>query len=189
MNNTVSIKGFKIIHVNIRSLWKNQHEFFIQFKGYDIITFSETWLHCHIPDCLINESGYSIIRQDRTKELCSRVKSKGGGLIIYVKNHIYDYITRVDNSLAVTNDLEHLWLKIDIPYRRKIILGLCFRPPSGNVTTAISLITAQLEMLENSSDSDFLVLGDFNINYLNRNLKGFKELKEFERLFYITSNH
>ena len=32
---------------------------------------------------------------------------------------------------------------------------------------------------------DLLVLGDFNINYLNRNLSGFKKLKEFERRFLL----
>ena len=185
MNKTVSIKGFKIIHVNIRSLWKNQHEFFLHFKGFDIIMFSETWLHHFIPNCLIHEPGYSIIRQDRTNDLCDKVKSKGGGLIIYVKNNIYDYITKVDNATAVTSDLEHLWLKINIPYRRKIILGLCYRPPSGNIPIAISLLTAQLELLETSSDCDILVLGDFNINYSNRNLSGFKKLKEFERRFLL----
>ena len=114
-----------------------------------------------------------------------KLNQEGGGLIIYVKNNIYDYITKVDNATAVTSDLEHLWLKINIPYRLKIILGLCYRPPSGNIPIAFSLLTAQLELLETSSDCDLLVLGDFNINYLNQNLSGFKKLKEFERCFLL----
>ena len=86
MQNVSNSKGFKIIHLNIRSLWRNQHEFFMHFNGFDIIALSETWLHFNIPDCLIVQPGYSTMRQDRLTEPNANVKSKGGGLIVYVKN-------------------------------------------------------------------------------------------------------
>ena len=76
MHCTTNIKGFKIIHLNIRSLWRNQHEFFMHFKGYDIVALSETWLHYNIPNSLVEELGYSILRQDRVNELCPGVKSR-----------------------------------------------------------------------------------------------------------------
>ena len=113
------------------------------------------------------------------------LNQKGGGLIIYVKNYIYHHVTKIDNSTVVTCDLEHLWLKIAIPCRRKIILGLCYRPPSGNISTAMSLLTSQLELCEASADFNTLVLGDFNIDYSNQKTNGFKQLKHFERRFLI----
>ena len=186
MNNIVSIKGFKIIHLNIRSLWKNQHEFFIHFKGCDIIALSETWLHYNIPNCLIDEPGYSVIRQDRTCDSNNNnVKSKGGGLLFYVKNNIFDYITKLENTLSVSAGLEHIWLKFDIPFRRKTILGLCYRPPSGNISKAMSILTAQLDTLDVGTIRDYLVMGDLNINYLDRNTTGFKLFKEFERRYLL----
>ena len=185
MQNITNIKGFKIIHLNIRSLWKNQHEFFLQFKGFDIIALSETWLHYNIPNCLIEESGYSIIRQDRSCEIQTKVKSKGGGLIFYVKNCYSEYITKLDNTTPTSLDLEHMWLSIDIPFRRKIMLGLCYRPPSGNIIKAMSLMTTQLEIIDISPNIDCLIVGDLNINYLDRNSIGFKHLKEFERRFLL----
>ena len=131
MNEITSEKGFKILHFNIRSLWKNQHEFFIQLKGFDIITLSETWLHPHIPDCLISEAGYSLIRQDRTSDLKSKTKSKGGGLIVFVKICYFEFVSKLDNLSPTGLDLEHIWLKFEIPFRKKIVLGVCYRPPSG----------------------------------------------------------
>ena len=62
-----------------------------------------------------------------------------------------------------------------------MIFGLCYRPPSGNIAKALSLITSQLEPFSNSPSYDCIILGDFNINYLDRNTTGFKYLKEFER--------
>ena len=50
---------------------------------------------------------------------------------------------------------------------------------------AISLITSQLESLGLSSQSDLLILGDFNINYQDRNLLGFKLLKELEKKYLL----
>ena len=185
MNNITSLKGFKIIHLNIRSLWKNQHEFFINFNGFDIIALSETWLHHNIPDCMVNESGYSIIRQDRSNDNNKEIKAKGGGLLFYVKTTYSKYISKLDNPNPIGKDLEHLWLEINIPFRRKILLGLCYRPPSGNVTIANSLISAQLKSFELNSSHDVLLIGDFNVNYLDRNTIGFKGLKDIERRFLL----
>ena len=119
MNNITSLKGFKIIHLNIRSLWKNQHEFFINFGGFDIIALSETWIHHNIPDCMIKESGYSIIRQDRTNEMNKTVKAKGGGLLLYVKTCYFDYISKLDTREPIGKNLEHIWLEINIPFCKK----------------------------------------------------------------------
>ena len=124
MNNFANNKGFKIIHQNIRSLFRNQHEFFMHFKGFDIIALSETWLHYNIRDCLIEEPGYSIMRQDRTTETGFNVKSRGGGLLIYIKNNLWNYVTKLVNPTPFSRDLKHLWLMINIPFRRKIVFGL-----------------------------------------------------------------
>ena len=116
MNYTANVKGFKILHLNIRSLWKNQHEFFLHFRGFDIIALSETWLHPYISDKLIQEPGYFIIRQDRTSDSSVKTKSRGGGLIVYTKTCYFEFVSKIDNPEPIGKDLEHIWLKFDIPF-------------------------------------------------------------------------
>ena len=178
-------KGFKVLHLNIRSLWRNQHELFLHFKGFDLIALSETWLHPNIPDILVSEPGYTIFRQDRTEVETGNVKGKGGGLLLYVKDCYSDFITKIDVPNSISINLEHMWLSIDIPFRRKIILGICYRPPSGNVSTSIKILNCSLDSLDIGVHNDLLLLGDFNINYKDRSSKGFKELKDLERKFLL----
>ena len=183
MSDQLSIKGFKILHLNIRSLWRNQDELFMHFGGFDLIALSETWLHSNIPDAIISKSGYSIIRQDRTDSMSTKVKSKGGGLLLYVKDCYYDFVTKISVDTAFPEHLEQLWPSIDIPYRRKFLMGICYRPPSGKACVAINMITDVLDSFDIDVNSDLLLVGDFNINYKKRNSVGFKELKDMERNF------
>ena len=37
-------KGLEIVHLNVRSLYKNIDEICVHYDAYDIL-FSETWLH------------------------------------------------------------------------------------------------------------------------------------------------
>ena len=66
-----------------------------------------------------------------------------------------------------------------------MILGLCYRPPSGNISKCMSLITSPLDLYGTLPNNDCLILSDFNINYLDRNTTGFKCLKEFKRRFLL----
>ena len=182
MNETAKVKGFKILHLNIRSLWRNHDELFVQFKGFDLIALSETWLHSLSSNTLIAESGYSIIRQDRAEGGHDSVKSKGGGLLLYVKDCYFDCISKIN---PISKHLEQLWLTIDIQYRRKIIMGICYRPPSGICNIAVSEITTVLDSFNLQMNADILLLGDFNINYSKRTTCGFKELKDMERKYLI----
>ena len=47
-------KGFKVVHLNIRSLSKHLDEVYLNLAGFDIIALTETWLHVNIPDSMVN---------------------------------------------------------------------------------------------------------------------------------------
>ena len=148
------------------------------------------WLHLVKPGYtliyqILTESGYSILRQDRNECQARQVKSKGGGLLLYVKECYSDFISKLDINNPLSHNLEHMWLSIEIPHRRKIIMGICYRPPSGNVSTAINTISTTLDSLDVGEHKDLLIVGDFNINYNNRNSLGFKELKDLERKYLV----
>ena len=103
-------KGFKIVHINIRSLLKkiDQLRLILEASNIDIFTISESWLHSKIDTGLIQIEGYNAYRLDR--EGHNTKKKRGGGLLTYVKKSYDVYVQ--DSENISTNDLEIQWFKI-----------------------------------------------------------------------------
>lgn len=74
-------KGFKLCHINIRSLLPKFDIFAQEFLDdkLDVIGVSETWLHNLVNDNLVVKNGYNFIRSDRSSD------KRGGGLCFYIK--------------------------------------------------------------------------------------------------------
>ena len=83
------MKGFKIGHINIRSLVKNidQLRIYLSNKKYNILSVNETMLDSSIPNDEININGYDIVRKDRNRN--------GGGVALYIRS-VIDYKIRND---------------------------------------------------------------------------------------------
>lgn len=62
-----SLKGVKIVHVNIRSLLCHIDELECELLdgSIDVLVLGETWLHRLIADSLITYEGYNLLRFDR----------------------------------------------------------------------------------------------------------------------------
>ena len=60
-------KGLKIVHLNIRSLFrkKDSIEHDLLDGSTDILGLSETWLKEEVPDSMIKMSNYQLVRYDR----------------------------------------------------------------------------------------------------------------------------
>ena len=114
--NTV-VKGFKLlVHVNTRSLYPKLHEIEFNFNNFDVICILESWLTSSIPDSVIQISGYNCIRQDRS----SIINKRGGGLCIYLKDHITHNL--IAPLCDITSDYETVGLTMTIPNSKKITL-------------------------------------------------------------------
>ena len=93
MNNKgeFDVKGFHIMHLNIRSLFcRNKYDMFKQQmidSGLDVICLSETWLKRGMHSNYINIPGYNITRVDRGWSENGTLK-KGGGLCMYINKSI-----------------------------------------------------------------------------------------------------
>jgi exonuclease III len=74
--------GFKIGHLNIRSLVKNidQLRIYLSNQQYDIICINETWLDDKINNYEVNIDGYNLVRKGRRRT--------GGGVAMYIRNSI-----------------------------------------------------------------------------------------------------
>ena len=104
-NNIKRMRGFKIAHLNIRSLIKNidQLRIYLHCQKYDVITLNETMLDSTVIDHEININGYDFIRVDRNRH--------GGGVAMYERSST-DYKVRYD---FMTDELETITVEICKP--------------------------------------------------------------------------
>lgn len=60
-------RGLKIVYINVRSLLQHFEELYISFLDgvFDIVIFTESWLHSNCSDALISVPGYRLFRLDR----------------------------------------------------------------------------------------------------------------------------
>ena len=113
------IKGFKIIHLNVRSFFKKREELFLLYNNYDIICFTETWLTSLIPDNMLTWSGFTLWRADRYKVMQESGNWKGGGILVYTRDKYSKYVTELESLSYMNSDIESLTLKLSYPFMRQ----------------------------------------------------------------------
>jgi hypothetical protein len=121
-----SIVKLKCFYVNARSLVnkRDELELYIMDEKPDIVGITETWTVESIGDSELNLEGYTMLREDRIMG----VKSKGGGILLYIKNSI-NVAERQD--MLDKNFQECIWCDIEI-CGEKTLIGICYRPPDSN---------------------------------------------------------
>ena len=127
MNSTNTNKGFKIAHLNIRSIIKNIDQFriYVSNHQYDIICINETWLDDKISDREVGIDGYDLLRKDR--------KRTGGGVAMYIRNSI-NYKIRLD---IMPENLETITVEITKPRAKPFFINTWYRPPDISVARCI----------------------------------------------------
>ena len=126
----ISKDSFNILELNVTSLPKH-FDLFLEFiqpiiHRLHFIVLIETWFNSNNID-LYNFPGFKSTHNFRTKK-------RGGGVSIYVKNNIF--FTQVRHLNILNPDYEFLFIKIHKRYvntSRDMVLGACYRPPSGNI--------------------------------------------------------
>ena len=129
----------------------------------DVICIVETWLDDNINDGEISITDYNICRLDRNRH--------GGGLAFYVKSCLCYQVL-----LQHPNDLEFLLFSVFHPqFSYKVHIGLFYRPPSS-LSVSMDLLYNTLQDANICCFSNFVLLGDFNINYNNHSHSYFNQL-------------
>ena len=119
----------------------------------DIVCLVETWLSA---DVLVNEVAiphYSLIRLDRNRH--------GGGVAIYVHSSIL-----FDVLLVGPAGLELIVVSL-IRNNCKLCLCVFYRPPSSSCSEILDSLCEALFIVDISHFSNFLLLGDFNVDFNN----------------------
>ena len=162
-----SNKDLSLIELNIRSLPKNfaSLELLIdQFRDrLHFILLVETWLTSASTD----QYGLDGFRFESNY----RKKKKGGGTAIYIQDSVmYTSLPKVGR---VTDDIETTFIKIDKHNHlldKDLVLGVCYRPPNGDIDTFLLQITDIFHMLK-VHDCYLYIAGDFNLNLLEKSKK------------------
>ena len=169
-------KGLKIVHLNVRSLFRklDQIQLILQSKPADIFAITETWLNPKIEDKLLQIKGYTSHRLDRNIS----EKVRGGGLIIYIRDDKEFDITKHPQTISNKNH-EAQWYTIARPHAKNLLLCNIYRPPSGKVAQTIKYLNKTLGELNPRNNAEIYILGDLNIDYKNKKCPNYKKLVFF----------
>ena len=137
----------------------------------DVICIVESWLCADISDNEIFLPSYYTVRLDRNRH--------GGGIIMYIKDHINYNILHKGPS-----DLEFIFVSLYLCNNRSLYLGAFYRPPSS----PISILNTFFDVLcsfDYTYFSNLIIVGDFNVD-LSSNTSTCKHLNNVMHSFSLS---
>ena len=167
----------KILFFNVRSLLPKIDNLRILISVFspDIVCLVETWLDADISDSEIAIQGYSITRLDRNRH--------GGGVLFYI-NNLFTYSLVFKGS----DSFECIVLSMFCNNRQHspdLTVALVYRPPNSYPIFFDTLFST-LCNLDVSLFSNFVLLGDFNVNYFCTQNPLFSRLNSVTLSFNLT---
>ena len=172
-------KGMKILHVNVRSIFRKLAQLDHLYKNVDLLSCSETWLDPRYPDNILKLENMSIFRQDRASAVHDyNIKNVGGGICLYVHSKYSDFTEIYPDGSTTTKDYEILTVLISKPTFRNLAIINVYRPPSGKVEKLIEHLKLLLKNID-MSKREIWIIGDFNIDWLKRNIPDTMKLMQF----------
>uniref|UniRef100_A0A8C5FK64 ATP-dependent DNA helicase n=2 Tax=Gadus morhua TaxID=8049 RepID=A0A8C5FK64_GADMO len=165
-----------VIHHNTEGLpahvadIKSHHELCLA----DVLCLTETHLQGSFVSENIHLEGYTLFHRNRNVSYtnCPHISNKnGGGVAIYVRNHI-----RVSEKRYIQNatDIEFTVIKLEAPFIA--LIAAVYRPPSYSVHLFLKNLQSLLDSLEVMDHHPIIVCGDFNENLLSGANKPIYEL-------------
>ena len=156
------LKGLKVVHQNIRGLFRNRDEIIDILNNFSINIFgvTETFLTPIFPSSFLKITGYALERRDRTSGI-------GGGVSAYIKDGT-PFVRRHDLE---DENIEGIWLEICYPNTKSFIIGIMYKPPDSSKHLAenfLNLLANRLSIID-TENKEVIILGDLNCDYLKNN--------------------
>ena len=157
-------------HLNINSI-KNKFESVWELikDTFDIFLLSESKLDSSFPDDQFSIPGYRIVRKDRDRN--------GGGLLLYI---IEDIPFKIIQNSSLPPTLEVLPIEINLGRFKFLLIGL-YKPPSVSEKEFLLHLNKAHNFFSTKYENITLI-GDFNMQPGNKNLKDFCDLNQLEHL-------
>ena len=174
---------FNILHHNCRSILSkgklDEYECLIDMLSdpFDIIGLTETWLNDNNANSpIFKDYNYNHVYKTRPLDKNSETKDQGGGISLFVRNHIPFKIR--DDLSVFTPYLELLFIEINLD-NKKYLIGVAYRVPNEKMELFIEGINSILEKIRNTYQ--VILMGDFNICLLHTD----KHSNEFKKYYAI----
>ena len=109
-----------------------------------------------------------------------RTNKRGRGIAIFVKNDIpYRYLNDV-----ITANIETCWIEIIKPKAKELLICSAYRPPDISLDRSLEDLELMLSNLP--ANSEVVLLGDFNVNFLGSTKQ---EAPQRSKLRRFANNH
>ena len=170
-----SSNNFSILYFNARSISPKLDDLraVVAAQNPSIICIVESWLSEDISDLEMSIENYHLTRLDRNRH--------GGGVLIYIHTSLTWEVL-----LRGANDLEFLSLSLTSSGSlSKHCVSVLYRPPSSPVSFFDNLCTT-LQFLSPHRFSSFVLVGDFNINFFNKDHPYFCRLQSILQSFSLS---
>ena len=135
------------------SLLDDIYECLVYINEFDVIAISETWLKDNVREDALDLAGYQ-------RPLMKNRQSRGGGVMLYVRDHI----GAIHRSDLESVDTEVLWVELRLKNKR-VLFATCYRPPGATalqVDNFIDKFSTQVENAMNENADALIMVGDFN---------------------------
>ncbi|EDO36449.1 predicted protein [Nematostella vectensis] len=137
---------------------------------FSIIALTETWLKDN-KDEIPELQGYKTLSQNRREK-------DGGGIALFIKDHIMFKIRTDLNAIKINQDTsEILFIEVTCRHSPNIIVGVIYRPPDNNYNQFEQSLNNILQQLDKEKKPCYL-MGDFNLDLLKH------EKSEFPTRFF-----
>ena len=158
---------FIVGHLNARSLNKNITELkaILDDTGFDAVSISESWLRSRTPKDRFLIPGYKKFRRDRRNK-------RGGGVCLYVRE---EYECKPIKLRNIPESPEMLWVEVTVNHK-KIAIGTLYKAPKIPCKTFYDAYNSLVYIF--SKYEDPVLLGDFNVNMLDKESLDYKKLND-----------
>lgn len=143
-----------LLHYNVRSLLPKLDNLKAEctiFKPH-VVCICETWLSSDIEDDELSIDGYRIIRLDRNRH--------GGGVALFISSNLSHKVIYLGNG-----SFECIIVSLQFG-PCKVCVCLLYRPPNSSCDF-LDYLYDVLCSIDISLFSNFLLLGDFNIDFFS----------------------
>ena len=155
---TIPSRGnqLSIVYYNARSLVPKFDELCASIETYkpDIVCIVETWLSKDISDNELGIPGFTLHRKDRHRH--------GGGVLIYTAESL---IVSLLPSSMFDQSLEFLPISVTF-FNQKFCIAVFYRPPDSP-SSIFDTVFHSLELIDIAQYSNFIFVGDFNVDFYN----------------------
>ena len=180
-------KSLKIISLNFQSIKNKKPELdlIIDSINPDIIIGTETWLDPTISSSeYFSPTTYTVYRKDRQP---NKKGQSHGGVLVAVKNEFQSC-----EAKELETDCELVWVEINIPNSRKILVSSFYRPQPHD-KTSLENLNISLSRINPSSKSIVILSGDFNLGHIDWNTstinQGKPNITQHQELLDIIADH